>query len=888
MATPLYKRLKENGTSFYCFPSSSNDISKAFMNSTSRVYFSKFVLLNIPKQNLTAGTSNDKIVFDFENTFIQSTNAIHPSDFGEQIIESLRNYVANYETTIKESRLNNTDYYYDLNSLVNPSEKIFWRWAKKLNLIDLEVANSSEYFTNLLEFERKDLNEDDYLPEYLWSERKVIEYNILYVKESGYGTHINKLEIEFNGLTSFKVGDYVNISIPNDNPITSQNNVIILDSYINSGGNHCIILDYTTLISEQNSNGTVVLNYHRLVQYIGEVSGVSNVALNNKSYSQIYAHIPAHAGTTPTILFRTKSDNNYKPNLSFPILPSQYQPEIRGAENFSNPLVAHPENYGGSHYGQFDTDDFTYETAMGDSERRNGDYYGAYGNYYDVQFDSQNIDGLTLDFEKDHYTKMNQAGLEMRNFDEFNTSTIDRDFPDDFEFNAILWYYRIEDDNSDEQSAENLYGIEFLDNPNNNIKDDEIGIRFPLFEKRAQKENSDGTSYGFNLNMQYLMLNENPQETYQPESINAIFNFNLFQEALQRFSQISDIVDITNNNAISIKKEVEQLKQLLYTQSDLQTINKRITDLTKLMQIYNTLQLQSSDSIKVNTVVDGDYQYIQLENTSSDYGLIKNISTTDLYFGNTYNPLDLALVDNVKTLYNVINNDTTNITLNNNDNLTIILSKDLMYKQSIDFIINANVTATENKQLDIYINSLDASNTVSSQLLIGNIDLPVYKNRATNAPNYSSNHNNVDLPIDLNAPITIQNNGYVVFKIDINNVLLGNMVEQGDSFIIENFDLVTDFSLGTVTNFDGQYEIDNIDVNNGTITFKLDTNVLFMEYLNNITLPYVVNTGSSSSYALSNIPKISLNKGYKITITRIDETNNSGITERYKIEKVKF
>jgi hypothetical protein len=35
-----------------------------------------------------------------------------------------------------------------------------------------------------------------------------------------------------------------------------------------------------------------------------------------------------HTGQTPDILFRTMTDVNYKPNLTFPIIPSQYQPEI--------------------------------------------------------------------------------------------------------------------------------------------------------------------------------------------------------------------------------------------------------------------------------------------------------------------------------------------------------------------------------------------------------------------------------------------------------------------------------------------------------------------------------------------------------------------------------
>ena len=38
---------------------------------------------------------------------------------------------------------------------------------------------------------------------------------------------------------------------------------------------------------------------------------------------------------------------------------------------------------------------------------------------------------------------------------------------DDFDFNAILWYYTVEDING--VVTNNLYGISILDNPDNNI-----------------------------------------------------------------------------------------------------------------------------------------------------------------------------------------------------------------------------------------------------------------------------------------------------------------------------------------------------------------------------------------------------------------------------------
>ena len=204
---PLYKKLKSNGTSFYAFPGAAEDISAAYQNSNYKMYFSKFVLLDFPKQNITSGTMSNKIYFDFDNSFNKSVNATPANNFSDQIIESLRNYVANQETVIRESRLNNTKYYYDTNALETPTEKVFFKWCKKLGLVDFEPAvPGDEYFSNLTEFERRSINDDQYFQEYLWREREILPWSTYSYYQSGVVGYITKMEIEFVGTTNFKVG----------------------------------------------------------------------------------------------------------------------------------------------------------------------------------------------------------------------------------------------------------------------------------------------------------------------------------------------------------------------------------------------------------------------------------------------------------------------------------------------------------------------------------------------------------------------------------------------------------------------------------------------------------------------------------------------------------
>ena len=118
--------------------------------------------------------------------------------------------MANHETTIRESKLNNTEYFYDNTSLQTTSEKIFFKWCKELNLIDFEPAvDGDEYFGNLTEFERLNANDDTYFPEVLWKEREVTEYNPISFYQSGVAGYTNNLEIELSSLSNFKVGDKI-------------------------------------------------------------------------------------------------------------------------------------------------------------------------------------------------------------------------------------------------------------------------------------------------------------------------------------------------------------------------------------------------------------------------------------------------------------------------------------------------------------------------------------------------------------------------------------------------------------------------------------------------------------------------------------------------------
>jgi len=912
MQTPLFKFLKENGTSFYAFPGAAEDISAAYQNTNYKMYFSKYVLLDLPRQDLTdpGGTSSEYIYWDF-NTF-NTISSTQPPTFSEQVIESLRNYVANQEITIRNSRLNNTDYYYDTNALETTAEKIFFKWCKKLGLMSFEPAlPEDEYFANLEEFERNNLTDDSYFREYLWKERSISEYNILTIDSttSPIDSSTQVLRLSMGSITNFRendiieISDIISVNLSNDvfggadwlGPIK----VRVLQVTVNINDAHDIILDFPTTIAQENQTVAFArLVYHKTVKYIGEVNGISNVQEANKAYTEVYAHIPDHTGETPDILFRTNVDVNYKPGMIFPIIPNQYQPEIIGAELFSSPIVSLPQNYPGSYFAQFDTQDFTYEVANGDSLRRSGNYFGVSGDINSPVINGDSIDGITVDFDTSHYVKMNLPNRSLSNFDQFNGLEVDNQPPKDFEFNAILWYYTVEDNNGNKKT--NLYGISFLDSPDNNQNPQEIGLRFAPYKKLVSNGEQDGTSYAFSLNLNFNIIHDNPIESYNPEAINSLFSMSLFNESMKRLASVNDsFLNIISQHS-AIKDEISNIKQLIYSQTELTTINNKISNLEELLNLYSTMQTVSSDTIEVELVLESSPPLIRYNSIDRKYISIINFNTSQLYNTNGIIPGTALVPDNKDFLIQIINNDEVALNLPN-DNLKVVLSKDLENRQSVDILISASDISTENKKLDIYISTInplgvgsqfeeididadistielvEGDESLIETLIISDIDLPVFYNKITSQPNSAKTWKDFNFNIDFNEDILITTNNLLQLTLDANPAIVNNSIKEGDVFMLNNLFIGT----SSVFNFSGQYFVDSVGATNSTILLNISNNADFVSYASG-QLPLTIH--SNASTLLSNNPYLSLNKGLMIRITRISELNQIPVSEKYLID----
>jgi hypothetical protein len=879
-STPLYKRLRTKGTTFLAFPSSSNDFNTFQFQESFDFQVTKFVLLNIPKSDSDTGGK----VLNFEktnvlrpedgvNTFNFDPNSSYPVKYSDQLVESIRNYIANQDACFRESRISINKDFYNPMERKTPTEEIFWKWCRLHNIIDFEPAEHKiDWDKNMSDFDNPNASttiNTDYFRKYLWKEREIKNYDCTVT-----GNDII-IEVLIPSYAKFKVGDNVLFSgttVPIE--LTGLTNIVIeVDLSVT---NQTTLLIYNSLTTPWS--GTCHLSYHKLVQYIGEIQATSKVQSSQQTFTEFTAMIPAHAGQTPTVLFETTNNTNYYPGLEIPILDEQIQDEIIGSENLSSPIRSNPNDYPGSYFGYFDTIDKTYKMSNGDSMRYSGDYYGikrvnnvglsvddAFENLTD--FDSTNIDGVCIDFNLKHYYRAQNASSTVNNFDEFDTVSINGNPPADFDFNAILWYYTIHDHTND-KTYTNLYGIEFLDNPDNDFGSDNDRT-ITLTKKLVTNSSQDGYSYIYNLNLNFAVDNDMLPLRYDPTSIYDIFGFDLYNKVMSNYVLLTEQFQTIIGEFLNMNDKINKLQSLLYSQTDISDIKGRLRNMEDLLKMYQTNQFVDSDTVKINIDYTKNYPAMSFNAVNVDYSEIYNIYTTDIYnynlahsgntTGITSTVSQLITVPNTgKFLVNVFNNMVVD---NKNATLYLSLDKDLAFKQSVDFILRPDIALYSN-ELNINIMFSDgAANIRTEKLLVGPTDTPVDVSsyNATN-PTGSTFNNSYYMKLStfidrLTTGSTLGTGTTIDFKDDL--------FYTGDWIYIEDMYILSGTTGSTYVDFSGLYKIIHLVGIQAIIDW--DTNGMDIK--------------------LRGTPKAHYYKGIKLSVLRINQSDTSDINHRYLIGK---
>jgi hypothetical protein len=355
---------------------------------------------------------------------------------------------------------------------------------------------------------------------------------------------------------------------------------------------------------------------------------------------------------------------------------------------------------------------------------------------------------------------------------------------------------------------------------------------------------------------------------------------------MKRLASVNDsFLNIISEHS-EMKDEITDLKQLLYSQKDFDTINSKLSNLEELLRLYSTMQTESSDTIEVEIFAETTPPSIKYNSIDRRYKSIEVYNTTNIYNTTGPIPINVSVPRYKDFMVHIVNNDEVALTLPNNDNLNLIFDSDLEYRQSVDILVTGTDLSSENKKLDIFISTINplgiatasATDETSIQtLIISDIDLPVFYNKVTSQPNSAKTWKNFNFDVNLNEQIILNSNNLLEVNIDSNSNVVYNSIKQGDTYTLNNLFIGT----SSVFDFSGQYTVNSVGLTSSTIRLDITSNNDFVDYATG-QLPLTIHSTASS--ILSNNPYLDINKGQIVRITRISENDQIPVSEKYLID----
>lgn len=324
--------------------------------------------------------------------------------------------------------------------------------------------------------------------------------------------------------------------------------------------------------------------YYKVVQYVGSIDIVNNVANNVNAYTEIYIHVPTPHGNTPTVLFKTVNDVNYTEGMSIINQPSDpLNNEIIFGRRYND---THPA--GLSINAIFDQDSVGSPTST---------INGNPGNWYDplvgpnayftdpdftdpsndeitktqglssVSYKRSRLDGICIDFDPASYTQI--VNNSITTLEEYNATVTAQPF----EFNAVLVYYDIFDPNNPDDTETNLYGVLFLED----VEQISTESGIPVFKKFRPDPITklNGNSYGYKLNLKY---DSSVSNTGVETAVNdySSFSLEMFTDAMTILQESARVLNDQVAEIASLKNKILSLEDLTLNVTSYQELLLRI------------------------------------------------------------------------------------------------------------------------------------------------------------------------------------------------------------------------------------------------------------------------------------------------------------------------
>lgn len=344
---------------------------------------------------------------------------------------------------------------------------------------------------------------------------------------------------------------------------------------------------------DENLNGTV--QYRRVVKYIGEIDIVNNVDKAGEAYTELYINVPTEVGNTPTVLFDSIEDNNYQPGLkiqgeneyvlgrgtstvhpqglsTFAFYDYDQALEGPGPAGYTDPNANWMnETTPPSTTDAYFTEPNTFTDASNIDIRKYPADYNSPAGFSGVAYRRSKLDGISVDFTANDYEQIT-SNQTISTIPQFNGT----DLSGNFEFNAVLVYYDLQDVSNTSNTATNLYGILLLDNITPTT-DGGFIQRYPKF-KPNKVTGQNGNSYGFKINLRF---DASPGTTGIDTIINDYntFSMGLFSEATAQLQESARIFERQQIEISSIDQRLQSLENIQSASPALSSIQAQITNM---------------------------------------------------------------------------------------------------------------------------------------------------------------------------------------------------------------------------------------------------------------------------------------------------------------------
>ena len=507
------------------------------------------------------------------------------------------------------------------------------------------------------------------------------------------------------------------------------------------------------IIEGDNTTENIENQYKNVVKSFGIIDSVSQRSSDYGMYNEVFVNIPSSFGYIKPIYFKQVADENYSFGKTY-------------STNFTDSLENYIENANTqlTPDGLFNISFFDYKAGVNESMYKRNDEEGKFwftdrinnayfvtnepGSYYTDGKIENNIsidniftlndkisitrDGNDINFEflrSKFDCMMLDLSLESYDKDSYDELAINEDGSEnnDYEFNTILLYYSIFD-NNDNILATNLYGVYFLDAPQDlDSSSNNMEFEIPRLSKKQSSGNGFGTSYSFRINVRTSSIYDNSDAIIYDDGSsenslisdfgNVVHNLNKSIELLSKhvkntskisneYTNLSSLIIDTRNR---LQVAEDNIKDILYNEMNDVVFNNVTTSSISVddnIKFSNKLDIVTDDVLVVNITSDGININGNISNDSSiiTKDIISNNVTANnrLYVGNVFN-------------ITKENSDDDIITITSHDKVKHIdISNNILTGNNFRYVAeNKNEENTIDLYTDNIANILDALNIVS-------------------------------------------------------------------------------------------------------------------------------------------------------------------------------